>query len=124
MRSLRILVMFAAAAMFAGAPRLLATPLPTADQHHGTKAFDDGYKHGHDDAHEIVRRLTIESERSGKPLLDVALQSEELRTLLSELPPEERAALDRPEEYRGLAASVARETASSWRDRLRRYLVE
>ena len=50
MKSLRILVMFAAAAMFAGAPRLLATPLPTADQHHGTKAFDDGYKHGHDDA--------------------------------------------------------------------------
>src|SRR5439155_1556530 len=70
-------------------------------------------KHGHDDAHEIVRRLTIESERSGKPLLDVALQSEELRTLLSELPPEERAALDRPEEYRGLAASVARETDGS-----------
>jgi adenylosuccinate lyase len=81
-------------------------------------------KHGHDDAHEIVRRLTLESERSGKPLLDVALQSEELRTLLAELPPEERAALDRPEEYRGLAASVARQTASSWRERLRRYLVE
>ena len=81
-------------------------------------------KHGHDDAHEIVRRLTVESERSGKPLLDVALQSEELRTLLADLPPNERAALDRPEEYRGLAASVARETAASWRERLRRYLVE
>ena len=81
-------------------------------------------KHGNDDAHEIVRRLTLESERSGKPLLDVALQSEELRTLIGQLTPEERTILDRPEEYRGLAASVARETASGWRDRLRRYLVE
>ena len=81
-------------------------------------------KHGHDDAHEIVRRLTLEAERSGKPLLEVALQSAEVRTLIAELSPDERAALDRPEEYRGLAASIAHDTARQWRERLRRYLVE
>jgi adenylosuccinate lyase len=80
-------------------------------------------KHGHDDAHEIVRRLTLESERSGRPLLDVALQSAELRTLLAQLTVEERAALDRPEEYRGIAAAVARDTAAAWRERLGRFPV-
>ena len=80
-------------------------------------------KHGHDDAHEIVRRLTLESDRSGAPLLDVALRSSELRTLIAELTPDERASLDRPEDYRGLAARVARETAAEWRERLGRYPV-
>ena len=81
-------------------------------------------KHGHDDAHEIVRRLTLESERSGRSVLDVALQQDELRPLLASLSEEERAALERPEEYRGLAARVARETSAIWRERLRRHLKE
>ncbi len=81
-------------------------------------------KHGHEDAHEIVRRLTLESERSGKPVLEVATAQEELRPLLAALTPEERAALERPEEYRGLSASVAHQTSAHWRKRLGRYLAE
>ncbi len=81
-------------------------------------------KHGHEDAHEIVRRLSLESERSGRPVLEVATASEELRPMLASLTPEERTVLERPDEYRGLAASVARETGASWRERLGRYLEE
>jgi adenylosuccinate lyase len=81
-------------------------------------------KHGHPDAHEVVRRLTLESERSGRPLFDVARQSAELQPILASLTPEERVALERPEEYRGLSASVARDVAATWRERLRRYLAE
>ena len=79
-------------------------------------------KHGHPDAHEVVRRLTLESERSRKPVLEIAAQREDLRGVLAALSAEERRALEKPEEYRGLAASVAREVCATWRERLAGYL--
>ncbi len=81
-------------------------------------------KHGHEDAHEIVRKLTLECERSGRSVLEVATATEELKPLLAALTAEERVALERPEEYRGLAASVARETCATWRQQLGRYFRE
>jgi adenylosuccinate lyase len=75
-------------------------------------------KHGHPDAHEAVRRLTLEAEQSGRPMLELAALDPELRTILASLTAEERAVLDRPEEYRGLAADVARDVAKTWRTKL------
>ena len=75
-------------------------------------------KHGHADAHEAVRRLTLEAERSGKSPLELAARDVELKPVLAELSPAERRVLDQPEEYRGLAPEVARDVAKAWRERL------
>ena len=81
-------------------------------------------KYGHPDAHEAVRRLTIEAERGGRTLVEVATLDNDLREYLRKFSPDERRILERPEEYRGLATQVAKEVASSWRERLKGVLPE
>jgi len=81
-------------------------------------------KYGHPDAHEAVRRLTLEAERGSRSVLEVVAQDAELRDYLTKLSPEERRILERPEDYRGLAADVARDVASTWRERLKGVLPE
>jgi len=81
-------------------------------------------KHGHHDAHEAVRRLTLEAERSGKGMLELAALDPDLRPVLASLTADERRVLDQPEEYRGLAADVARDVATTWRTRLAGMLPE
>jgi adenylosuccinate lyase len=81
-------------------------------------------KHGHPDAHEAVRRLTLDADRGSRSVLEVVAQDTELRDYLTKLSPEERRILERPEEYRGLAAEVARDVATTWRERLKGVLPE
>jgi len=81
-------------------------------------------KHGHPDAHEAVRRLTLEAERSGKSTLEHAAVDPELKPILARLTPSERKVLDQPEEYRGLAPDVARDVAKTWRAKLAGVLPE
>src|SRR5881296_248978 len=81
-------------------------------------------KYGHPDAHEAVRRLTVEAERGSRSVLEVVAQDTELREYLTKLSPEERRILERPEDYRGLAADVARDVATTWRERLKGVLPE
>jgi len=81
-------------------------------------------KYGHPDAHEAVRRLTLEAERGSRSVLEVLAQDTELREYLTKLSPEERRILERPEDYRGLAADVARDVATTWRERLKGVLPE
>ena len=81
-------------------------------------------KYGHPDAHEAVRRLTLEAERGSRSLLEVVAQDTELRDYLTKFSPEERRILERPEDYRGLAAEVARDVATTWRERLKGVLPE
>jgi hypothetical protein len=68
--------------------------------------------------------LTLEAERGLRSVLEVAAQDTELREYLTKLSPEERRILDSPEDYRGLAADVAREVATTWRERLKGVLPE
>ena len=81
-------------------------------------------KYGHPDSHEAVRRLTIEADRGGRTLLEVATLDNDLREYLRKFSPDERRILERPEEYRGLATQVAKDVASSWRERLKGVLPE
>ena len=81
-------------------------------------------KHGHLDAHEAVRKLTLEAERSGRTVLEVAAQDAEIRGFLKKLTPNERRVLERPEEYRGLAAETARSVTALWREKLKGVLPE
>ena len=75
-------------------------------------------KHGVSEAHEVVRRLTLEAERGGVTVLEVAMHDDGLRQTIARLTPDERRVLERPEEYRGLAGEVARDVAQTWRARL------
>jgi adenylosuccinate lyase len=81
-------------------------------------------KYGHPDAHEAVRRLTLEAERGSRSLLEVATRDTEFRDFLTKFTPDERRILERPEEYRGLAPEIARDIASQWRERLKGILPE
>src|SRR5438270_337160 len=72
-------------------------------------------KYGHPDAHEAVRRLTLEAERGSRSLLEVATLDGDLRPYLVKFTPDERRILERPEEYRGLAPEVAADLGSAWR---------
>jgi hypothetical protein len=56
--------------------------------------------------------------------LEVATLDTDLRDYLRKFTPDERRILERPEEYRGLAAEVARDIASAWRERLKGILPE
>jgi adenylosuccinate lyase len=79
---------------------------------------------GHPDAHEAVRRLTLEAERTGRPLLELAIADPDLGPAIARLPSGERHVLERPEEYRGRASTVAREVCATWRARLAEVLPE
>lgn len=81
-------------------------------------------KYGHPDAHEAVRRLTLEAERSGRSVLEIAVLDDDLRAALGKLSSEERRVLDHPEDYRGLSAEVARDVATEWRQKLAGVLPE
>jgi adenylosuccinate lyase len=81
-------------------------------------------KYGHPDAHEAVRRLTLEAERTGRTVMEVATVDSEVRAYLAKLTADERRVVDQPEEYRGLAAQVARDVAATWRERLKDVLPE
>ncbi len=81
-------------------------------------------KYGHPDAHEAVRKLTLEVERGGRSLLEIAMMDSDVREHMRKLTPEERRILERPEEYRGLAAEVTREVTALWRERLKGVLPE
>ena len=81
-------------------------------------------KHGHANAHEAVRRLTLDAERTGAPLLDAAARDDDVGPLVAALPAAERAVLERPEDYQGLAPDIARNVAATWRRRLAEFLPE
>jgi len=81
-------------------------------------------KYGHPDAHEAVRRLTLEAERTGRTVMEVATVDADVRAYLARLTNGERRVVDQPEEYRGLAADVARQVAATWRERLKGVLPE
>jgi len=81
-------------------------------------------KYGHPDAHEAVRRLTLEAERGGLGVLEAAAHDDILKTFVGQITPDERRILERPEEYRGVSAEVARDTSRAWRERLEGVLPE
>jgi adenylosuccinate lyase len=81
-------------------------------------------KYGHPDAHEAVRVVTLEAERSGRTVLEVAAQDDDLRAYLKKLTPTERRTLERPEEYLGIAPEVTRSVTALWRERLKGVLPE
>ena len=73
---------------------------------------------GHPDAHEAIRRLTLASEQTGEPLVELVPQDEELRPYWERLTEEQRAVLSDPERYVGIAAEKTERLCREWQERL------
>ncbi|HHT27997.1 MAG TPA: adenylosuccinate lyase [Firmicutes bacterium] len=69
---------------------------------------------GHPDAHEAIRRLTLVAERTGKTLVDLVAESEELAPYLARMTGYQRQVLERPETYIGIASRKALQVADYW----------
>ncbi|MGE5508706.1 MAG: lyase family protein [Chitinophagales bacterium] len=73
---------------------------------------------GHPDAHEAVRQLTLEAERTGRGVAECAAEHAELAPYLARFTEGQRAVLERPEEYTGLAQRRTAELCAEWRSAL------
>jgi len=73
---------------------------------------------GHPDAHEAVRRLTLQSEQTGEPPVALMEHSDELRPYAQRMTPDQRRVLSDYRQYTGIAASKARKICDEWRCKL------
>ncbi len=73
---------------------------------------------GHPDAHEAVRLLTLESQKTGKTLRELLVERTELLPYWGKLTPNQREVLENPEKYIGQAAQKAESVCDAWEKRL------
>ncbi|MGQ9630250.1 MAG: lyase family protein [bacterium] len=73
---------------------------------------------GHPDAHECVRKLTLESQETGKTLKELVAEKPELKPYLERMNSEQRAILRNPELYIGRAVEKTEAICEFWKRRL------
>jgi adenylosuccinate lyase len=73
---------------------------------------------GHPDAHEAVRLLTLESQKTGKTLRELLVERTELLSYLEKLTPSQREVLENPAKYIGQASKKAEKICDNWTKRL------
>lgn len=76
-------------------------------------------KHGHSDAHEAVRKLTLESKAKGIGVLDLALQDTVLIPFIGKFSRKELELVKNPEKYTGLASKKTEQVCAYWKKRLK-----
>jgi adenylosuccinate lyase len=69
---------------------------------------------GHPDAHEAVRLLTLESQKTGKTLRKLLIEKTELFPYWDRLTPKQREILENPEKYLGYAEQKTESVCSYW----------
>jgi adenylosuccinate lyase len=69
---------------------------------------------GHPDAHEAVRRITLEAQQSGVPFQELLFAQEDLQDYLNEFTPEQRELLHDPRRYTGIAATRTEQICAEW----------
>ncbi len=74
--------------------------------------------HGHPDAHEAVRKLTLQVEAGEGDLWELAMASGELAPYLERFNESQRAILKDPAKYTGIAAQRALAVCDEWERRL------
>lgn len=74
--------------------------------------------HGHPDAHEAVRKLTLRAQECGRPLQECLFEDEELAPWLAKLTDDQRAILRDPTRYTGIAARKTEMVCEEWERRL------
>lgn len=73
---------------------------------------------GHPDAHEKSRLLTLEAQRSGKPLPDLVFADPELTEYIGQMTPQQKEIIRNPKSYVGIAARKTWITTEYWQKRL------
>ncbi len=72
----------------------------------------------HPDAHEAVRLLTLEAQKTGKTLRELLVKKPELLPYLEKLTPKQRDILEDPRKYTGWAEQKAEQVCSHWEKQL------
>lgn len=70
--------------------------------------------HGHPDAHEKIRKLTMKSYRTERPLTQIIQEDEELQPYLDEFTEKQREVVSNPEQYIGEAVEKTEQTCRYW----------
>jgi adenylosuccinate lyase len=73
---------------------------------------------GHPNAHECIRKLTVQSLKEGRPLRDLIIESEELKPYLAKLTNKQQAILDDPSQYLGIASKKTEQVCAYWKQKL------
>ena len=73
---------------------------------------------GHPDAHEAVRKLTLEAQKTGQSFQEILFKEESLKQYLKKLPEKKRSILMKPESYTGLAEGKTEEVCKEWKKKL------
>jgi adenylosuccinate lyase len=78
--------------------------------------------HGHPDAHECVRKLTLEADKRRAKLSKVLFEDKSLRRYIKKFTKQQMKLLANPEKYTGCAAKKTEEVCRYWDKELRRLL--
>ncbi len=74
---------------------------------------------GHPDAHEYVRKKTVEADKAGKPLMQLVEADEQVLKYLEKLSPKQKEILQNPEKYTGVAEKKTTEVCAYWKAQFR-----
>jgi adenylosuccinate lyase len=75
--------------------------------------------HNHPDAHEYVKKLTLESQKTGKPLRELLFKDPEVKSFLEKFTEKQREILNNPEKYIGIASEKTNMVCDFWEKELR-----
>jgi adenylosuccinate lyase len=74
--------------------------------------------HGHPDAHEHIRSLTLKSQQTGAPLTKLIVEDKELQPYLKKFTKSQLEIIKHPENYLGLAERKVNSICQEWEERL------
>jgi adenylosuccinate lyase len=75
---------------------------------------------GDPQAHEHVRRLSIESSRTGRPIVELALSDKPLKPYLEKISAQQMEVIRNPSKYIGIASAKVDKVLAYWEDSLKR----
>lgn len=73
---------------------------------------------GHPSAHEVVRKMTLESDQKGQPLRQIAQQESTLAMYLDAISKQGKDALENPLDYLGIASQKTEAVCDFWEERI------
>jgi len=74
--------------------------------------------HNHPDAHEFVRELTLEAQKTGKSFRELLFKNKEAKDYIKKFNKKQISILKSPEQYMGIAAKKTQEICDYWKKEL------